>query len=191
MFFCQFFPQILFAICDDVSHYHRGWKGQRSRFTNMTNQQPQLCAYCMQQYILSKYLERNTTSCSISSTRRRRGGRDQRRSPTKTATSPATWMMMPRPLLRCRGDTGVFLCACGGLCRGPLCWWHHLCVWQEVDRVSVQLSFSSPQDPGGRRSHGQLRLTGQGSGRVTHGLFNYESTWTNASGLAELSRNLG
>lgn len=41
-----------------------------------------------------------------------------------------------------------------------------ICVRQEVDRVSVQLSLSSLQDPGGGRSHGRRRLSGQGSARV-------------------------
>lgn len=42
-----------------------------------------------------------------------------------------------------------------------------ICVRQEVDRVSVQLSLSSLQDPGGGRSHRRRRLSGQGSARVT------------------------
>lgn len=41
-----------------------------------------------------------------------------------------------------------------------------ICVRQEVDRVSVQLSLSSLQDPGGGRSPRRQRLSGQGSARV-------------------------
>lgn len=36
-----------------------------------------------------------------------------------------------------------------------------LCVWQDVDRVSVQLSFSSLQEPRGRRSYWWHGGTGQ------------------------------
>lgn len=36
-----------------------------------------------------------------------------------------------------------------------------VCIWQDVNRVWVELSFSPLQDPRGRRSHGQRCPTGQ------------------------------
>ncbi len=96
----------------------------------------------------------------------KRGGRSQRRSPAPNMMSLPLRKRMPRPLLRCREDPGVFLCVsvCVLLCIvNSLRLWSRLSVWQDVDRVSVQLSFSLLQDPGRRRRHGRRCPPGQGS----------------------------
>lgn len=87
----------------------------------------------------------------------RRGRRSHRCSVTLNRSTPPPGETMPRPLIRFSEDTGVFLCVI--YCEFIM--FINSCPSDRMFTEWVQLSFSSLQDPRGRRSHG--RPSGEGS----------------------------
>lgn len=96
------------------------------------------------------------------SNKKRREASERKPRPKLNAPAPQKEDAPPPPQVQ-RGPRCVSVCVCYCVIVNSLRSWSRLSVWQDVDRVSVQLSFSPLQDRGGRRRRGLRRPSGQGS----------------------------